>query len=93
MERSDIMGDQYFLVTYQLRIDGNAVGSPGTVAIHGEPQDWRRKQTGGAVLLSSEPITKEEYLMKSLHIPAGTASDTVVKKSLRTALFGGGDGQ
>jgi hypothetical protein len=88
MERSEIMGDQFFLVEYQLRIDGNAIGSPGTVAIHGDPQDWRRKQTGGAVLLSATPISKEEFLMKSVPATVTLKADKFDLANLRTAIFG-----
>ncbi len=66
MNRSDLFGDRYYLLEYQLRIDGNAIGSPATVAIKGDPQEWRRKQTGGAVLLSSTEIDKTTYMMRSM---------------------------
>lgn len=56
----------YYLVEYQLRMDGKPVGTAMSLAIHGDPKEWRKKQCGGAVLLSSTPITEEEFLMKSM---------------------------
>ncbi len=55
---------EFHMVEFQLRMQGEAVGDPMTIAIMGSPKDWRKRQTGGAVLLSSTPISKEEYLMK-----------------------------
>lgn len=57
---------EHYLIEYQLRLDGKAVGDPMTFALRGDPKEWRKKQVGGAVLLSATPITPEEYLMKTM---------------------------
>lgn len=66
MRLSDIQEDQYHEIEYRFRGRGVAQGEPETMVIAGNPKDWRHRHCGEAVLLSSKPITFEQYMMRTL---------------------------
>ena len=66
MARDGSKEEHFFEIEYQLRMQGKAIGSPVTMCISDSPKTWGRQQCGGAVLLSSKEITREEYLMRTV---------------------------
>ncbi len=67
MKRAEIMGEQYFEISYQRRSDGRPLGTPETIVIACAPQEWRNKaQCDGSSLLSATPITREQFMMRTL---------------------------